>query len=195
MVAQTIRRQLLFSSILLLLMVCIAACDAPGNSSTTHTGPVQATATLHQVHPTSVSGSLTQGQGPIQVATPTLVPDGSTTTQQIVLGDRTLIIYSANKQKSSSENATLINLDLAIQNTSEQAIKNQATFFQLLGAEGDTFSYQYNSTDDFYGTIAAHATQRGQIDFQVPTGAVKTISLLYRPEDAKETTIIQLKLS
>ncbi len=72
---------------------------------------------------------------------------------------------------------------------------NQLTFFQLMGPEGDTFGYQYNSSDNFYGTIAAHATRSGTIVFQVPIAATSSLRLLYRPEIATETAIILLKIS
>ncbi len=64
-----------------------------------------------------------------------------------------------------------------------------------MGPEGDTFGYQYNSSDNFYGTIAAHATHSGTIVFQVPTSATSSLRLLYRPEIATETAIILLKIS
>ena len=91
--------------------------------------------------------------------------------------------------------STLINLDLAVQNTSDKAIMSQLTFFQSMGPEGDTFGYQYNSSDNFYGTITAHATRSGTIVFQVPTAATSSLRLLYRPEIATETAIILLKIS
>ena len=122
------------------------------------------------------------------------MPGGPTGSQEIVLSDRTLIIYSASEQKSAQANSVLINLDLAVRNTSGKAIKNLPAFFQLVGLEGDTFSYQYNSTDSFYGPIAAHVTDRGLIVFQVPAAAATKMSLLYRPEITKETAIIQLKI-
>ena len=123
------------------------------------------------------------------------MPGGKAGSQQIVLGDRTLIINSASKQKGASTNSTLINLDLAVQNTSDKAIMNQSTFFQLMATEGDTFGYQANGFDNFYGTIAAHTTRSGTIVFQVPAAATSGLRLLYRPEIATETAIILLNVS
>ena len=129
------------------------------------------------------------------IATPTPVPGGKAGSQQIVLADRTLIINSAVKQNAASANTSLITLDLAVQNTSNKAIQNLSTFFQLMGAEGDTFGYQSNSSDTFYGPIAAHITRPGFIVFEVPTAAATSLRLLYRPEIASETAIVPLKIS
>ena len=62
-----------------------------------------------------------------------------------------------------------------------------------MGPEGDTFSYQYNSSDNFYGSIVAHTTRAGTIVFQVPTAATSGLRLLYRPEIATETGHRQIK--
>jgi hypothetical protein len=129
------------------------------------------------------------------ISSPTPVPGGKPGSQQIVLGDRTLIINSVSKQQGASTNFTLINLYLAVQNTSNKAIMNRSTFFQLMGSEGDTFGYQYNSSDTFYGPIAAHTARNGTIVFQVPTAATPGLHLLYRPELATETAIIWLNIS
>jgi hypothetical protein len=63
-----------------------------------------------------------------------------------------------------------------------------------MGPEGDTFGYQYNSSGNFYSTIAAHTARRGTIVFQVPTAATSSLRLMYRPEVATETAIILLKI-
>lgn len=129
------------------------------------------------------------------IATPTPVPGGKPGSQQVVLADRTLIIYSAAKQNAASANTSLITLNLALQNTSNKTIQNLETYFQLMGAEGDTFGYQPNSSDTFYGPIAAHITRSGFIVFEVPTAAATSLRLLYRPEIASETAIVPLKIS
>ena len=54
-----------------------------------------------------------------------------------------------------------------------------------MGAGGDSFGYQTNSSDTFYGPIAAHATRAGVITFQVPAAAAPGLHLLYRPDDDK----------
>ena len=192
--------------VILLLFLLLVACNSAGsnNSNTsTATGSTRdqrstpsataiATITPQMVTP-KASGS--PGKGPLVISSPTPVPGGKAGSQQIVLGDRTLIIISVSKQKGATTNSTLINLDLAVQNTSHKAIMNRSTFFQLMGSEGDTFGYQYNSSDYFYGTIAAHTTRSGTIVFQVPTAATSSLHLLYRPEIATETAIILLKIS
>ena len=187
----------------LLLVACSSAGSGSGNGNTgtgstqnqgsTPSATAAVTITPQLVTPKASSGS--PGKGPLVISSSTPLPGGKAGSQQIVLGDRTLIINSVSKQKGASTNSTLINLDLAVQNTSAKAIMNQSTFFQLMGPEGDTFGYQYNSSDNFYGTIAAHATRSGTIVFQVPTAATSSLRLLYRPEIATETAITLLKIS
>ncbi|MFL5662454.1 MAG: DUF4352 domain-containing protein [Ktedonobacteraceae bacterium] len=198
MVFQHQLRRLILSEMILAVLLLLVACNPAGsgnNSSIQGSTPSGTTATItpQLVTPKSASGS--QGKGPVIVVTPSPVPNGPAGSQEVVLGDRTLIIYSAIKQKSASANSALINLNLAIQNTSGKAIMNQSTFFQLIGPEGDTFAYQYNSSDDFYGTITTRMIHRGLVVFQVPTAATSSMSLLYRPEVATETVIVQLKIS
>jgi len=187
-------KKLVLGGMILVLFLLLVACSSAGsNSSNGNTGTGSTTITPHLVTPKAASGS--PGKGPLVISSPTPVPGGKAGSQQIILGDRTLIINSVSKQKGASTSSTLINLDLTIQNTSNKAIMNQSTFFQLMGPEGDAFGYQYNSSDNFYGTIAAHRTRSGTIVFQVPTAATSSLRLLYRPEIATETAIILLKIS
>ncbi len=187
-------KKLVPGGVILVSFLLLVACSSAGsNSSNGNTGTGSTTITPQLVTPKASSGS--PGKGPLVISSPTPVPGGKAGSQQIVLGDRTLIINSVSKQKGASTNSTLINLELAVQNTSDKAIMNQSTFFQLMGPEGDAFGYQYNSPDNFYGTIAAHTTHSGTIVFQVPTAATSSLRLLYRPEIATETAIILLKTS
>lgn len=198
-------KKLVLGGMILVLFLLLGGCGSAGSdSSNGNTGSTQdqgstssataaATITAQLVTPKASRGS--SGKGPLVISSPTPLPGGKAGSQRIVLGDRTLIINSVSKQKGASTNSTLVNLDLAVQNTSDKAIRNQSSFFQLMGSEGDTFGYQYNSSDNFYGPIAAHTTRRGTIVFQVPTAATSSLRLLYRPEIATETAIILLKLS
>jgi hypothetical protein len=195
-------KKLVLSGVILVLFLLLVACDTAGSGnrgtgSTQDQGSTRSapavTITPQLVTPKSAHGSA--GKGPLVISSPTPVPGGKAGSQQIVLGDRTLIINSVSKQNGLSANSTLINLDLAVQNTSNKAIMNQSTFYQLMGPEGDIFGYQYNSSDTFYGAIAAHTTRAGMIVFQLPTAATSSLRLLYRPEIASETAIIVLKIS
>ena len=194
------KKKLVLGGVMLVVVVLLVACDFGGNSGngTTGTGSTQhsttvATITPQLVTPKAASGSA--GKGPLVISSATPMPGGKVGSEQVVLGDRTLIINNASKQQGASTNTTLINLDLAVQNTSGQAIMNQSSFFRLIGSEGDTFSYQYNSSDNFYGTIAVRTTRSGTIVFQVPAFATSSLHLLYRPEIGTETVITSLILS
>ena len=199
------QKKLVLGGVMLVLFLLLAACDSAGNESSngntgstqdqgsTSSAPAVATNTPLLITPRSSSGSA--GKGPLVIASPTPLPGGKAGSQQIVLGDRTLIINRVSKQQGASPNSSLITLDLAVRNTSHKTIKNLSTFFQLIGPEGDTFGYQDNSSDTFYGPIAAHTTRSGTIMFQVPIAATSSLRLLYRPEIATETVIILLKIS
>ncbi|HYU73381.1 MAG TPA: hypothetical protein VEL31_11945, partial [Ktedonobacteraceae bacterium] len=166
-------KKLVLSGMIPVLLLLLVACSsAGGNSINGNTGTSStraqgltpaATATAiitpQLVTPKAARGSA--GKGPVVISSPTPVPGGKAGSQQIVLGDRILIINSASKQRGPSANSTLITLDLGIRNTSGKAIMNQSTFFQLMATEGDTFGYQANGFDNFYGTIAAHTTRSG----------------------------------
>ena len=200
-------KKLVLIGVIPVLFLLLVACGSIGNDSSngntgtsstqdrgsTLSATVAATITPQLITPKAASGSA--GKGPLVISSQTPVPGGKAGSQQIVLGDRTLIINSVSKQKGASANSILINLDIAVHNTSNKAIMNQSTFFQLMGPEGDTFGYQYNSSDSIYGTIAARMTRSGTMMFQVPTAAMSSLRLLYRPEIATETAIILLNVS
>jgi Domain of unknown function (DUF4352) len=189
-------KKLMPGGLILVVFLLLAACGSEGTGTgITYEQGSKPSATVppRLITPKSTRGS--PGTGPLVVSSPTPVPGGKPGSQQIVLGNRTLIIYSVGKQNGVSPHSTLISLNLAVQNSSAQAIMNQPTFFQLVGSEGDTFGYQYNSSDTFYGTIAAHTTRSGTIVFQLPTAAASGLRLLYRPEIAADTAIISLKVS
>jgi hypothetical protein len=190
-------KKLVIGGVILALLLLLVACDSAGSGSTQGQGSTRpvtaATITTQLITPKTTHGSA--GKGPLVISSPTTVPGGKTGSQQIVLGDRTLIINHVSKQNGANTNSTLVNLDLAVQNTSNKTIMNQSTFYQLMGPEGDIFGYQYNSSDTFYGSIAARTTRSGMIVFQLPAAATTSLRLLYRPEVASETAIIVLTIS
>lgn len=175
----------------MLVVMWLAACGSaptPGSSSSAAAGP---TVTPRIVIPKSVGGS--PGKGPRVISNPAPLPGGKVGSQKVVLSDRTLVINSVTSQRGTNQGSILIDLDLVVRNTSGKAIRNESTFFQLMGPEGDTFGHQTNSSDDFYRTIDAHASRSGTIEFEIPTAAASSLYLLYRPEIATETVLTRLK--
>ena len=179
----------------LAMVALLAACGDSNNTSA--------------VTPTTQSGTVTvntPGAGPTVIAvvtvgatnvagnTATITPQGNSQKQVITLADRTLTIVQVSKQAGTDASTTGISLTLTVSNTGQSPIMNQATFFQLEGAEGDSFGTQSSVSANFSGSIPPHGSRQGTIVFQVPTGAVTGIQLLYRPEVATETTLIPLKL-
>ena len=168
------------------MFALLAACGDSSNTSA--------------VTPTIQSGTVganTPGVGPTVIAAVTAtVGDIATSTPQgqlITLADRTLTIEASN-QAGTDASTTGISLTLTITNTGESPILNQATFYQLIGAEGDSFGTQSNVSPNFFGSIQPRRSRQGTIVFQVPTGAVKGMHLLFRPEVATETTLIPLNV-
>jgi Domain of unknown function (DUF4352) len=178
----------------LAMVALLAACGDSSNTSA--------------VTPTIQSGTVavnTPGAGPTVIAGGTTVVAGNTNTatsttpgnpqkRVITLVDRALTIGPVGKQAGTDASTTGVSLTLIVTNTGKSPIMNQATFYQLIGAGGDSFGTQSSVSANFYGSIPPHGSRQGTIVFQVPTGAVKGINLLFRPEVATETTIIQLNI-
>jgi len=112
----------------------------------------------------------------------------------VTLPDRTLIINNVSKQSGSGAGSTTIVLIMTIKNTSAKSIMNEASFFQLIGAEGDTFGLQSNAATNFFGTIASQSSRNGTITFQIPTAAIDGLRLLYRSEITTETVFVSLNV-
>ena len=139
--------------------------------------------------PTSMPGG-----GPLVILTPTPVAGGGATSQLVTLADRTLTITSVSQQQGGSANSMAITLVMAIHNTGTKSIQNQASFYKLVGAEGDFFGLQSSATASFFGTIPPQGSLNGTIVFQVPTAAINGLRLLFRSEVVTETVFVPLKL-
>lgn len=186
----------------MLLIIALAACDtaisAGGSTSTSAAtvisqnanagGTSAPTATIQAV----VTGK--PGTGPIVIASPTIVPGSNGHAQQVVLPDRVLIIENVSQQAGADAASIAISVTMMIRNTSGHAISNQTSYFQLVGAEGDTFGLQSTAAAGFFGSIAANKTRSGTIVFQIPIGAAASLHLLYNPDVTKEKTIVPLKI-
>lgn len=188
-----------------LLVFALAACSSPSsatqNSSTptavqqTNSTPVSSASTPVPTHtgktPVVATPATTPASGPIVIETPTPVPGGSANSQVVNLPDRSLTIQNVSEQ-SNGANSTAVSLILAISNTGTKAIPNQASYYQLVGTEGDVFGLQSSASSGFYGTIATHSSRNGTIVFEVPSAASHGLRLLFRSEIATETVFVQL---
>jgi hypothetical protein len=181
-------RNFILPGILLISLFLLAGCDLFGNTSATvSTTP---TAQGRTISPTVVSnakvGTNKPGTGPIIIQSPTAVPGGSTSSQQVGLADRQLVIENVSRQVDATTGMTTVTIKLEIKNTSGKNIKNLATYYQLVGAEGDMFGLPPDTNDSFFGTVASGSMRSGTIIFQqVPTAAIKKLQLLYRSETAQ----------
>ncbi len=195
-----LKRILVGAVVLLLfgLVACGGSNTSTGDVSTpAATQPQTAGATSVLSTPiasTPGSGSGTPGIGPIIILTPTPVPGGSSQSQLVKLSDRTLEIKTVSKQPGADASSTAISLTMTITNTGTTTIMNEASYYRLVAAEGDVFGVQSSATASFFGTIAPHSSRSGTIVFQVPTGAVNGLRLLYRSEIATETVFVPLNV-
>ena len=186
MVPIYLKRKILYGMIAFLACLLIEACSNNTVSSPLPTQPVI-------VQGTSIAS--TPGIGPTVILTPTRVPGGNEQSQLVTLPDRILTITGMNKQVGTNSNSIAINLAITIKNTGTKTINNDAVYFQLISAEGDAFGLQSNVAPNFFGSIASQSSRSGTIIFQVPSGAIYGIRLMYRPEVSTETIFLPLNLT
>jgi hypothetical protein len=97
-----------------------------------------------------------------------------------------LVIESVSRQVDTATGMTTVTIKATIKNTGHKNIKNLATYYQLVGAEGDMFGLPPDTNGSFFGTIASNSARSGTLTFQqVPTAAIKKLQLLYRSETAQ----------
>ncbi|MEO8973282.1 MAG: DUF4352 domain-containing protein [Ktedonobacteraceae bacterium] len=196
--------------VVVFLVLTLAACGTPGGttqskSTSTPTGqvatttpvvdaPTQNIATPTGTNPVTPTPQNNPSNGPTIILTPTPAP-GSPGSQQVTFPDRTLIIGKVSRL-SNVGNSTPVSVVLTVKNTGAKPVLNQATFFQLVGSEGDVFGYQSSVTSGFFGTISPQSARNGAIVFLVPNGAMGNgLRLLYRSEIDTETVFVRLQIS
>ena len=170
------------------LLILLVACNSAGttNNGSTKNTQVQGRTVFPTVIVDTKTGANKPGIGPIIIQSPTPVPGGSTSSQQIGLADRTLVIENVSRQTNTKTGMTTVTITLVVKNTSGKSIKNLATSYQLVGAEGDMFGLPPGTSGNIFGTIASGNTRSGTLAFQeIPTFAIKKLQLLYRPESAQ----------
>lgn len=196
----TILKSILVAGIILLLFTLAACAGSPGTGGNTSAStpteqsqaPSTSTVTVSDSTPTPAKG--TPGTGPIVITSPTPAPSGNAHSQLVTLADRTLTINDVTKQAGADSSLTAVTLMVTIKNTSAKSIRNQETFFQLVAAEGDSFGAESGTPASFFGTIAPQTSRTGTLVFQIPTGAMKGLRLLYRSEVAEETVFVNLNI-
>ena len=179
--------------VLCIVAMCLCLLGACSNGDTTTSGATTTPGATPGANNTVVvvtSVASTPGVGPTVILSPTPVPGGGAHSQQVVLADRTLIIHDISKGTGSDANSTAISMSLTMKNTGTKAITNQPSYFSLFGSEGDAFGLSTNTTGSFFGSIDANSARSGTIVFQVPTGAAKTLKLLYRSNLANESVFV-----
>ena len=190
-------------------MFVLGACASQANSSGTASTPTPGqqevsvrsgssrspTATHALSTPAAPTPTVTVRSGPFVILTPTPLPGGSSQGQQVTLPDRILGIQRVSKQQGMDAHTMAVTLDMSMKNTGTTAIPNQASYYLLVGSEGDIFGYQSSATPGYFGTIAPNNTRSGSIVFQVPTAALNGLRLLFRPNIAQETVFVALQVS
>jgi hypothetical protein len=110
----------------------------------------------------------------------------------VELSDRRLTVDAVTSPSSTAPSTTAVEVKLAITNTGDTAIPNQAAFFQLVGSQGDAFAPRSTDGNPFYDPIEARATRSGSIVFEIPDAAATNLHLLYRPEVATDAVVVPL---
>jgi hypothetical protein len=199
------RKKLAGLSAVTVVVTCLAGCSSaaspgagtsasasPGAGTSAAVGPA-ATPQLVTPKPAGGSeGSGSPGKGPQVISNPPRLPGGQASSQKVVLSDRTLTITSVTSRPGPNHGSVLIDLDVVVRDTSGNTIGNKSAFYQLIGAEGDAFGSEDSGSDIFYGTIDAHASRSGTVEFEIPAAAATSLYLLYRPEIATETVLTRL---
>lgn len=181
-------RNFILPGMLLISLFLLAGCDLFGSTGTT--ASTTPTAQGRTISPTVISnptvGTNKHGTGPIIIQSPTAIPGGSSSSQQVGLADRTLVINSVSRQVDATTGMTTVTIKATIKNTSGKNIKNLAAYYQIVGAEGDMFGLPPDTSDSFFGTIASGGMRSGTLVFQqIPSAAIKKLQLLYRSETAQ----------
>lgn len=199
-------KRLIVCGIVVICLLLLTACGGAPTTNTTSTPTATPTQLELSANPTTgVTGTptttpavttptSTTASGPLVILTPTPVVGGGATSQLVTLADRTLTITSVSQQPGSSANTMAITLVMAIHNTGAKSIQNQASFYKLVGAEGDIFGLQSSATASFFGTIPPQGSLNGTIVFQVPMAATNGLRLLFRSEVVSETVFVPLKI-
>ena len=185
------RTLVLFGAFLGLLSL-LAGCDLPGTmSGASNAGSQSQGRTISPTVIVNPKGTDKSGTGPIIIQSPTPVPGGSASSQQVTLMDRTLVIESVSRQANATTGKTTITVKLMVKNTGSKNIKNLADYYQLVGAEGDIFGLPPGTNGNFFSTIASGSMRSGTLAFQrIPTAAIQRLQLLYRPESAQPVFVL-----
>jgi Domain of unknown function (DUF4352) len=180
------KRIIYYGILALVIFLLMTACNAPIIADNSTPTPAQPSL----VQGTSLAS--TPGVGPTVILTPTIVSNGNAHSQLVTLSDRILIISSISKQAGADSSSLAISLTMTIKNTGAKTIMNEAMYFQLTGADGDTFGVQSGANSEFFTAIAPQSSRTGTIVFQIPVGATNGLRLMYRPEVATETVFVPL---
>lgn len=173
----------------MVFLTCLLFISCSANTTTNTATPSQ------QVVVQGTSIASTPGIGPTVILTPTRVPGGNQQSQLVTLPDRTIAITNLSKQAGSQSNSISVHLTITVKNTGAKTINNEATYYQLISAEGDAFGLQAQATQNFFGSIVSQSSRSGTITFQVPIGALSGMRLMYRSDVSSETIFVPLNLS
>jgi hypothetical protein len=130
------------------------------------------------------------GVGPLIVEAPRTQPGGHAAPEVVRLRGRSLTVNGVARSAVPGQAATLVGLDITIQNEGTGAVRNDATFFTLISPEGDTFA-QERASNGFYGEVPAGTERRGTVVFRIPAMS-SGLRLLYRPDVPTDAVLMQL---
>jgi hypothetical protein len=178
--ADTVSWKLHVVVLAMLLLVASCSSGATSDSSAPHVAK--------HVIARSVEGS--SGSPPTVV--PRSAPGGRD--QQVTLGDRTVRVDSASPRSLARDDFVAVDVDVTLQAVGPGAVENRPSDYSLLGPSGDVFGTTTDTSNPFWGALAATAKRQGTVTFEIPTAAQSRLQLLYRPGGTEEAVVFPLTL-
>jgi hypothetical protein len=177
-------RKRIVISLALLMLCTLAACNSP-IAKATNPLTQQGVHIIPAVSKPVLANS--KSVGPLLIHSPVSSIGG----QQVALPDRALEIKNVSVQIAPDASSVTISLTITINNSSHATITNTSSYFQLISKEDDVFGPQPTVSPSLFGTIAPQTSRSGTLVFQIPTAALKGLTLLLH----SETMTVMIPLS
>jgi hypothetical protein len=110
-----------------------------------------------------------------------------------VLRDRVVTIKKVTQEASA--NTTVIRVDVVVRNTGVSPFPDQTARFQVMTPEGDVFQARAISAPARPEAIAGGESRAATLVFDVPSAAVASSRLAYRPAADAQTVFMDLQTS
>jgi hypothetical protein len=113
-------------------------------------------------------------------------------TPTVATDDRVVAIGDVTTGGGPEPGTTVVGVAVTVTASTDLAVANRSSFFQVIGHTGDVFAPRNPPTDPFFTDIEAHTSREGTLEFAVPQAASSGLQLLYRPEDPTDAAVVLL---